>query len=80
MHAEDLIIDDGGQGEVVEYLGAVAPYIDGAVLAKALVVEAVDLGDLPGLMVPSDQPYSIRVTNLQIKRNLIHYWEKQKVP
>ena len=36
-------VDDGGEGEVVEDLGAVAPRVRVAVLALALVVEAVHL-------------------------------------
>lgn len=49
-----LAVDDGGEAEVVEDLGAVAPDGDGAVLAQALVVEAVDLRDLTALVVAPD--------------------------
>ena len=62
--AAHLAIDDGREGEVVEYLGAVPPHGDRAVLAEALVVEAVHLGDLPGLVVPSDQGDPVWVPDL----------------
>lgn len=60
-----LAIDDGREGQVVEDLGAVSPHGDRAVLAEALVVEAVDLGDLPRLVVPPDQRYPVWVANLR---------------
>ena len=62
--AAHLAIDDGREGEVVEDLGAVPPHGDRAVLAEALVVEAVHLGDLPGLVVPSDQGDPVWVPDL----------------
>ena len=46
VDTEDLAVDDGGEGEIVEYLGAVPPHSDAPVLPQALVVEAVHLGDL----------------------------------
>lgn len=60
-----LAIDDGGEGQVVKDLGAVSPHGDRAVLAEALVVEAVDLCDLPGLVVPPDQRYPVWVAHLR---------------
>lgn len=60
-----LAIDDGRQRQVVEDLGAVSPHGDRAVLAEALVIEAVDLGDLPGLVVSPDQRYPVWVAHLR---------------
>lgn len=60
-----LAVDDGGEGQVVEDLGAVSPHGDRAVLAEALVIEAVDLGDLPRLVVPPDQRYPVWVAHLR---------------
>lgn len=68
MHAKDLLVNDGAQREVVEDLGAVPPDVDAAILAKALIVEAVHLSDLPGLMVSADQSDAIGVADLGIKR------------
>ena len=47
MHAKDLLVDDGRQGQKVHNFSAIAPYIDRAVLAKALIIEPIDLCDLP---------------------------------
>ena len=55
MDAENFVIDNSSEGQVVKHFCAVAPDVDGAVLAEALVVEAVDLSDLTGLVVTSDQ-------------------------
>ena len=64
-----LAINDGGKGEVVEDLGAVSPHGDRAILAEALVVEAVHLGDLPRLVVPSDQGDPVWVPDLGITKD-----------
>jgi len=60
-----LAVDDSGEGQVVEDLRAVPPHRDRAVLAEALVVKAVDLGDLTGLVVPPDQGYPVRIADLE---------------
>jgi hypothetical protein len=51
VEAEDLVVDEGGEGEVVEKVGEGFPDVGVAVLPQTLVVEAVDLGDLPRLVV-----------------------------
>jgi len=48
VEAEDLVGDDGGHGKVVEGVGEVLPHVGVAVLAQALVVEAVDLRGAKG--------------------------------
>ena len=65
MKTEDLVVDQGGKGEVVEEIGEVLPDICVAVLAQALVVEAVDLGDLTGLVVAAEDGDALWVANLQ---------------
>ena len=67
MHGEDLVLDDGREAQVVEDLGAVPPHVDRSVLAEALVVEAVDLGDLPALVVAPDEGDAIGVAHLEGK-------------
>ena len=63
MDAEDLVVDYGRQGEVVEDVGAIPPDIEGAVLPQALVIEAIELGDLPALVVPSDEGDEVGVSH-----------------
>ena len=55
MDAEDAIVDDGSQREVIEDVSAVSPNIERAVLPQAFIVKSVDLGDLPALVVSPDQ-------------------------
>ena len=45
-----LSVDDGGETEVVKDLRAVPPDCDGAELAEALVIKAVDLGKRSALL------------------------------
>lgn len=65
VDAEDAVLDDGREAEVVKDLGAVAPHIDRAVLLEALIVEAVHLRDLAALVVAADQRDAVRVAHLE---------------
>mmetsp|Transcript_111600 Transcript_111600/g.326405 ORF Transcript_111600/g.326405 Transcript_111600/m.326405 type:complete len:216 (-) Transcript_111600:149-796(-) len=68
VDAEDALVDEGRQAEVVEDLGAVAPDVDAAVLTQALVVEAVDLRDLPALVVASDERDPVCIPHLECQQ------------
>jgi hypothetical protein len=61
VHAEDGIVHDSCQGEVIEDISAIPPYIERSVFAKALIVEAVDLRDLSAFVVASDKGHQIGV-------------------
>lgn len=63
MYAEYAIVDDGGEREVIEDIGAVAPYVERAVLPQAFVVKSVDLRDLPALVVPSDEGHQVGIAD-----------------
>lgn len=65
VQTEDLVVDESGEGEIIEEIGKVLPDISITVLAKALVVEAVDLGDLARLVVASEDGNSFGVSNLE---------------
>lgn len=71
MYAENSVLDQSSQSEVVEDISAVSPHTGRGVLPSAFVVESIYLGDLSGLMVASNQCHSIRVSDFQGK-------EKQK--
>lgn len=51
MQTEELVFNDSGEGEEVEELGEALPDVGVTVFAAALVVETVDLSDLPRLVV-----------------------------
>jgi hypothetical protein len=65
VEAEDLVVDQGGQRKVVEEVGEVLPDVGVAVFSEALVVEAVDLGDLAGFVVSSKNGYALGVSDLE---------------
>lgn len=65
VETEDLVIDQGSQGEVIEEIGKVLPDVGVAVLAETLIVEAVDLCDLPGLVVASKDGDALGVSDLE---------------
>ena len=75
MHAEHLVVHDCAEGQVVKDLGAVAPYVDTAILAQTLIVKAVHLRDLPRFVVATDQGDAVGVANLRKRRrgnNITH--------
>eukprot|EP00634_Sargassococcus_sp_CCMP2135_P008474 CAMPEP_0198644092 /NCGR_PEP_ID=MMETSP1467-20131203/388_1 /TAXON_ID=1462469 /ORGANISM="unid. sp., Strain CCMP2135" /LENGTH=411 /DNA_ID=CAMNT_0044379537 /DNA_START=54 /DNA_END=1287 /DNA_ORIENTATION=- len=65
VRAEDLVFDGRRQRQRVEERREVLPDVGVAVLPEALVVEAVDLCDLPGLVVAADQRDARRISRLQ---------------
>lgn len=64
-----LSIDQCSEWQVVKQVCEVLPDIGIAVLPQALVVEAIDLCDLPWLMVPSQDGDSLLETNLRDRAN-----------
>lgn len=65
MKTEDLIVNECGEGEVIEEVSEVFPHVCIAVFPEAFVVEAVDLGDLTGFVVTSEDGDSLWVSNLE---------------
>ena len=65
VKAEDLVVDESGKGEEVEEVGEVFPDVCVAVLSQALVVEAVDLGDLAGFVIASEDGDALGVADLK---------------
>lgn len=63
MHSEDLLIDDGGNGQAVEAVGERLPQLD-VVATLALVVEAVDAVDGRALVVAAQDEEVFRVLDL----------------
>lgn len=51
VEAEDLVVDEGGEGEVVEQIGEVLPHVCVSVFAEAFIIEAVHLSDLARFVV-----------------------------
>lgn len=64
MHTKYFFINNCSQGEIIKYLGAISPYINRSVLSEALIIEAINLGDLSTFMVTSYQAHSVGIANL----------------
>lgn len=65
VETEDLVVDESGEWEIVEEVGEVLPNVRVSVLAEALVVESVDLGDLTGLVVSTEDSDALWVADLK---------------
>lgn len=59
VDAENLAIDNGGEDEKVKHMAAGLPDRGVAVFLLTLLVESVDLRDLPRFVVAADQDYSV---------------------
>ena len=53
MHGEDLLVDNGGNGQAVEAIGKSLPELD-VVAAFALIVESVDTIDRGAFVVTAE--------------------------
>ena len=60
----DLVLDESGEGEVVEQIGEVSPYIGVSVLPQAFIVETVNLSDLTRFVVASEDGDTVAVPQL----------------
>ena len=60
----NLVLHKRREGQEVEQLGEVLPHAGGAILAQALVVEAVHLRDLPALVVATQDRHPLAEPHL----------------
>ena len=51
MEAEDLVINEGGKGEIIEQIREELPNIGIAVLSEAFIVETINLRNLARLVI-----------------------------
>ena len=63
MHGEDLLVDDGRDGQAVEAIREGFPQLD-IVPSLALIVETVDTVDRGALVVTSQDEKVLRVLDL----------------
>lgn len=64
MDTKDLPLNDCSQGEVIKGIVEIMPNIVIAIFFCDFVIEAVDIGDVTGLMVTSHKNYSLRIFKL----------------
>jgi hypothetical protein len=65
MEAKDLVVDKSGEGEVVEQICKILPYICISIFTKTLIIKPVDLCDLSGLVVSTENGNSLRIPDLE---------------
>ena len=63
VHGEDLLVDDGSDGQAVEAVGESLPKLD-VVSSLALIVETVDAVDRGALVVTTENEEVLRVLDL----------------
>jgi hypothetical protein len=65
VNAENSAVDHGAQSEKVKNLATPSPHVAAPVFPLTFVVEAVDLRDLPRLVVPADERDSFWVPDFE---------------
>lgn len=65
METEDLVVDERGQGEVVEEVCEILPDIRVAIFPEAFVVEAIYLCDLPAFVISTEDCDSLGISDLE---------------
>jgi hypothetical protein len=70
VDAEDGAVDERPQREVVESVVKVLPGRAAAVLLDNFLIEAIHGSNLPGLVVPAEQDYQLRVLDFIAEEQL----------
>ena len=65
VYTKNLVVDDHTEGKKVEHVGEIVPDVGVAVLAIALGIETVRLGDAPRFMVAPDEMDALRISKLK---------------
>lgn len=65
MKAEERIFNDSGQRKIIEKLSECFPNITVAIFSTTFIIESVDLSDLSGLMISSENNDSIFISYLK---------------
>lgn len=60
-----LVFNEGGEGEVVEKVSEESPNVGVAVFPQALVVKAIDLRDLSGFVISTEDGDTVAVPQLE---------------
>lgn len=60
-----MVVDEGCEGEIVKEIGEESPNVSVSVLAQAFVVETIDLCDLSGFVIASEDCDAIAVSEFQ---------------
>ena len=70
MDTENFTLDDGADAKIVEHFGAILPGVRVSIFSDSLVVEPVHSGNLPGLVVASEEGDVAGVLQLEAQEQL----------
>jgi len=65
VEAEDLVVDKGSKGEVVEEIGEILPYVGVAIFSETFIIEPIDLRNLTGFVVATEDGDALRISNFE---------------
>lgn len=65
VEAEDLVVDEGCKGEVVEQVCEVLPYVRVAIFSETFIIESIDLCDLTGFVVATENGDALRISDFE---------------
>jgi len=65
METEDLVLDEGGQGKIVEQVSEHFPYVWAAVFSEAFIVETINLGNLSTFVISTKNRHSVFVSTFE---------------
>jgi hypothetical protein len=60
-----LVVNEGGEGEEVEQVREEPPHVGISVFTETLVIEPIHLCNLPRLVVPAKNCYSVAIAQLE---------------
>jgi hypothetical protein len=63
METENVALNNSGERKVVEQAGKVLPHVGVSILTETFIVESIDLSNLLGLVVASQDGDSVRMTH-----------------
>ena len=65
MQAKERIFHNSGKGQVIKELSQSFPNVTVTIFSAALVVKSVNLGDLPGFVISSQDNDSVFVSDFE---------------
>ena len=63
MNTKNAIVYNSSQRQVIEYISAVSPDVQRAVLPKTFIVKSINLSDLSAFVVASDESDQIGIAH-----------------
>ena len=60
-----MVVDKGSKGEVIKEVCEVLPYVRIAVFSETFIVEPIDLCDLAGLVVATEDGDALRISDFK---------------